>query len=132
MSAFAKYALTPDALNVHGRIATLYEAGTSGKGVLINQLMAGGMILKECGLLEIINMLDQHPAYLAATPSGRRAILINELIAMGGIHQQAASDAVTHQEAAPVVAPSPAPQVAAAPATDTETPQKPNLPHLGR
>ena len=134
MNKPAKYMLTPEANNVHGRFARLYETGAAGKGSLVTQCVAGGMMLKECGILETINMLDQHPAYQAGTPSVRRALLINELIALLGnqapVHQPT-SDVLTAQLVAPVVAPSPAPQTPAASDTAAKDPQKPDLPRLG-
>lgn len=129
MSGAAKYPLTPEAQNVHGRLARLYETGAAGKGALLAQCAAGGMMLKECGLLDTITMLDQHPAYQEGSPSERRAILIKELLAMLGsqveVHQPTRSD-ITQPEAAPVVAPSRPAQASAAgpsaaPATQTKT-----------
>lgn len=133
MSSAAKYVLTPEAGDVHGRFARLYGSGTAGKGALVSQCVAGGMMLKECGILETINMLDQHPAYQAGTPSVRRALLINELIALLGnqapVHQPT-SDVLTAQPVAPVVAPSPAPQTPAASDTAAKDGQKPDLPRI--
>lgn len=137
MSGAAKYPLTPETNNVHGRFARLYETGAAGKGALVVQCVAGGMMLKECGILDTITMLDQHPAYLAGTPSVRRSILINELIALLGnqapVHQPT-SDVLTVQQVAPVAEPSPTPQkpVGSQPAASSEDgANTPNLPRLG-
>lgn len=135
MSGAAKYPLTPEANNVHGRLARLYETGAAGKGALVAQCVAGGMMLKECGLLDTITMLDQHPAYQTGTPSERRALLIKELFAMLGgqvdVHQPT-SDVLTTQSPAPVVHPSPAQQRAVAVEPAAVPANKPTLPKIGQ
>ncbi|NEG94353.1 hypothetical protein [Leclercia adecarboxylata] len=135
----AKYVLMPQADNVHGRFSRLYEAGTAGKGLLVTQCVAGGMLLKECGVLDTLIMLDQHPAYLAGTPSVRRNILINELLALLGQPTTSLpeSDAVTTQPVTPVVAEAPvqhAPQTVQTPPAEKKQPtaHRPALPKIGQ
>lgn len=135
----AKYVLMPKADNVHGRFSRLYEAGTAGKGLLVTQCVAGGMLLKECGVLDTLIMLDQHPAYLAGTPSVRRNILINELLALLGQAPTSLteSDVVTAKPVTPVAEEAPvqhAPQTVQTPPTETkQTPaHRPALPKMGQ
>ncbi|MDH0348207.1 hypothetical protein [Aeromonas dhakensis] len=134
MSSAAKYPLTPEAKNVHGRFARLYETGAAGKRALVLQCMAGGMMLKESGILETITMLDQHPAYLDGTPSERRNLLITELLALLGspvpVHQPV-SGIPAQPAPAQVVSSSPATQTPAAADTAPEEQDQPKLPQFG-
>lgn len=130
--SIAKYPVDPDAPGAHGRFGALYESGTAGKSVLLSQCVAGGMILKECGLLDLITQIDT-PAYQAGTPGERRAMLLAELRAMFG--QGPAVPAVEPVSApAPAATPEPAhvePAPQLAPATPI-TPRRPQMPNLGR
>jgi hypothetical protein len=135
----AKYVLMPQADNVHGRFSRLYEAGTAGKGLLVTQCVAGGMLLKECGVLDTLIMLDQHPAYLEGTPSVRRNILIKELLALLGQTptSQPESDAVTAHPVTPVVEEPQvqhAPQPVQTPPAETKhaAAHRPALPKIGQ
>jgi len=117
----------------------MLQADTAGKGLLVTQCVAGGMLLKECGVLDTLIMLDQHPAYLAGTPSVRRNILINELLALLGqpSTSQPESDVVTAKPVTPVVEEVPvqhAPQTVQTPPTETkQTPaHRPALPKMGQ
>lgn len=82
---YAKYPLEPDASDVHGRFTSLYNSSSKGKQFLTYQCVAGGMLLKECGLLELTISICESEAYInATTPSQRRALLLGELGALTG------------------------------------------------
>lgn len=86
--SYAKYELDPDAKDVHGRFAALYEESSRGKNLLTAQCIVGGMLLRECGLLGMVTEICESPAYIAATSTGeRRALLLGELMALSPVLQ---------------------------------------------
>jgi hypothetical protein len=108
---YAKYLLEPEGRDVHGRFTALYNSASKGKGLLLSQCVAGGTLLKECGLLELAASICESEAYITATTSSqRRAILLGELGALVGAikTEPAAPPAIhsTHREsAAPIATP---------------------------
>lgn len=104
---YAKYLLEPDARDVHGRFTALYNSSSKGKQLLTSQCIAGGMLLKECGLLELATSICESEAYITATtPSQRRAILLGELGALvGAIKEAPAAPAGLHSHAREPAAP---------------------------
>ncbi|ENC6657616.1 hypothetical protein ABKY47_002065 [Aeromonas hydrophila] len=94
---YAKYPLEPDAKDVHGRFTSLYSSSKS-KQFLTYQCVAGGMLLKECGLLELTISICESEAYInATTASQRRALLLGELGALiGAIKDVPAAPAGLH------------------------------------
>ena len=110
---YAKYLLEPEGRDVHGRFSALYNSASKGKQLLLSQCVAGGTLLKECGLLELAASICESEAYITATtPSQRRAILLGELGALLG--------AIKGAPAAPAGLHSPA-REPAAPTTSQET-----------
>lgn len=138
MGIVAKYQVDTGETGVHGRFSELYESGSAGKSVLLAQCVAGGMILKECGLLDLITQIDSSQAYKAGTASERRALLLAELRSLFG---QAAPVSAIEPPAVPVAA-YPEPVAEQPPATTqatTPTPvprqigsRRPSLPQLGQ
>lgn len=102
---YAKYALEPEGQDVHGRFSALYNETSKGKSFLMSQCVAGGMLLRECGLLELTTTICEAEDYMAATTSSqRRAILLNELLKLAsGVVREAPAQAsgVIREPAAP-------------------------------
>lgn len=87
---YAKYALEPEGRDVHGRFATAYNEASKGKALLLAQCVAGGWLLRECGLLSLTTEICESEEYLAATStSQRRELLLNELFKLSGIGREA-------------------------------------------
>lgn len=106
---YAKYALEPEGQDVHGRFSALYNETSKGKSFLMSQCVAGGMLLRECGLLELTATICEAEDYMAATTSSqRRAILLNELLKLaGGVVREAPVQisGVAREPAAPAPTP---------------------------
>ncbi|MGL5224863.1 MAG: hypothetical protein ACRC8Q_05975 [Aeromonas sp.] len=134
---YAKYAIDPTASDVHGRFAALYGASKKGKQQLLSQCVAGGLVLKECGLSELILSICESATYTTATtPSQRRALLLSELLSAS---TGAPSAATTHAVTPPMAEVEPvATQAAAAIVADNVEPPAPaaekpklNVPNFG-
>ena len=110
---YAKYQLEPEGRDVHGRFTALYNSASKGKGLLLSQCVAGGTLLKECGLLELASSICESEAYITATTSSqRRAILLGELGALVGVIKDApAAPAGLHSPAREPATPIATPEV---------------------
>lgn len=87
---YAKYAVESEGRDVHGRFATAYNEASKGKALLLAQCVAGGWLLRECGLLSLTTEICESEEYLAATStSQRRELLLNELLKLSGIGREA-------------------------------------------
>lgn len=127
MSSIAKYPLASTGDDVHGRFGQLYGSGAAGKSVLLTQCVAGGMILKETGLLDLVAQLDSDPDYRAAGASKKRAMLLGELGALFAVQppaQGAQAQPAAAQPAAPVQA---APAQPEPPAAQEQVPEHDTL-----
>lgn len=105
---YAKYPLEPEGRDVHGRFAALYNGASKGKQFLTYQCIAGGMLLRECGLLELTISICESEAYItAATPSQRRALLLGELGALSAAIKEApvAPHSAIREPSAPTATP---------------------------
>lgn len=121
---------------VLGRLGDRYESGKDGKKTLINQCLAGGFILKECGLIDIALELDELPAFRNGNASQRRAIFLAEMARLMGtattVTMPPATEPVHTATSEPVKQP-----VSTAPAQPVESEpepiiKNPKLPNLGR
>lgn len=124
---YAKYLLEPEGRDVHGRFSALYNSASKGKQLLLSQCVAGGTLLKECGLLELAASICESEAYITATtPSQRRALLLGELGALtGAIKDAPAAPAGLHSPAREPAAPI-APPEASGEQPDTSDAAEPN------
>lgn len=105
---YAKYPLEPEGRDVHGRFTALYSDSSKGKQHLLSQCVAGGMLLRECGLLELTISICESEAYITATTSSqRRAILLGELGALSAAIKEApvAPHSAIREPAAPTATP---------------------------
>ncbi|UTM60458.1 hypothetical protein L4174_023620 (plasmid) [Photobacterium sp. CCB-ST2H9] len=100
------------------RFCDLYNSKRSGKSALINELVSGGMILKESGLIDLVMNLDQDPAFRAAPNTQKTRMLLAELSQLfsgvagsaGGLERPVVKHSVTaSHEPAQESEPEPAP-----------------------
>lgn len=111
---YAKYAVEPEGRDVHGRFATAYNEASKGKQGLLAQCVAGGWLLRECGLQAVTTEICESEEYLAATStSQRREILLKELFKLSGIGREA--PVMPLVAAGEAHAPTPAPEQQAEP-----------------
>ena len=78
-------------LNVNGdrgdaldRFCALYNSRAGGKSALLNDLLAGGLILKETGLLDLVLNIDLDSGYRASANTDKTRRLIKELSELFG------------------------------------------------
>lgn len=87
---YAKYALVPEGRDVHARFSAAYNESSKGKAQLTAQCIAGGFLLRECGLLTLTTEICESEEYLAATSaSQRREIVLRELFNLSGVSREA-------------------------------------------
>lgn len=108
---YAKYAVESEGRDVHGRFATAYNEASKGKQGLLAQCVAGGWLLRECGLLTLTTEICESEEYLAATSAiQRREILLGELLKLSGISRDAPVMPLAASRATYAPTPTPEPQ----------------------
>lgn len=87
---YAKYALELEGRDVHARFSAAYNEASKGKIQLLSACVAGGFLLRECGLLTLTTEICESEEYVNATSiSQRRTILLRELLNLSGMSVQA-------------------------------------------
>ena len=71
------------------RFCDLYNLRSGGKSALVNDLLAGGLVLKETGLLDLVLNLDNDLDYRNAKNTDKTRLLIAELADLFGHAKQA-------------------------------------------
>ncbi|MCG3884149.1 hypothetical protein I3271_05565 [Photobacterium leiognathi] len=78
-------------LNVSGaggdaleRFCKMYNSRTGGKSALVNDLLAGGLMLKETGILDLVLNLDEDSNYRELSNKEKTRVLISELAELFG------------------------------------------------
>ncbi|MEC6833023.1 hypothetical protein VXS06_14745 [Photobacterium toruni] len=66
------------------RFCTLYNSRSGGKSALLNDLLAGGLMLKETGLLDLVINLDESNDYRKLSNKDKTRVLICELAELFG------------------------------------------------
>ncbi|MGX9459393.1 hypothetical protein ACWU37_20915 (plasmid) [Photobacterium damselae subsp. damselae] len=103
------------------RFCMMYSDRTGGKSALVADCLAGGTILKETGLLDLILNLDKNVEYRTATNTAKTRMLLDELSELFG--------AASHKNVSPQVTKTesvtPSQTVATAPQQKTESPTLP-------
>lgn len=103
--SYGKYQLKPDAPGIHGRFAHAYEESPS-KSLLMSQCIAGGAVLRECGLLELVTTIIDESAYSQAKTSlQRRDALLNAISGLIGIKPLPAAQPMELQPLVPETPP---------------------------
>ena len=122
-----KYHLTEGG-SANARFSELYLSGVSGKGPLLNACVSAGQILKESGLLDIVNSLDSMPEYRNASAREKRKILLSELGCLASIPTMTSEPA---KPAEPEVKPAEKPTIEKAAESPSSVDGLPSLPTMG-
>lgn len=86
-----------DGDDVLSRLCDLYYSRPSGKTSLLTDLLAGGMILKETGLLDLIVNIDCDPEYRDSDNLKKSRMLRDELRQVFGLANESESVTVSRK-----------------------------------